>query len=1279
MLKGSGSAFRTASRVSLVISVAIVAGFLLSSFGAGIASSQGDTAVANSSSLLASAEASLESGRGPADGYSTACQATSGSSASCSSSAAGPSASPPSPMVKTTGGEWVPVNYSRAYTALAYDARDAYVIAFGGMGPNGALGDTWKYAEGNWSLVLTQTAPSPRWGAAMTYDDSLARIVLFGGENGTAYFNDTWQYAGGIWTNVSGSHAPSPRAFAGLTYDANPSDNYTVLFGGTNATTVLSDTWEFHAGTWTTLITAQSPVAVYGSSFVYDRHTGYAVLFGGVQQGGTYSSATWTYQSGVWTEPTEITSPSARAYAGMAYDRDSSVTALVLFGGISNSGYDGDTWEFVGHTWTLISASTPGLAPRAGVALAFDGRHPDFYVVLWGGLSAPGTYPTDTWNFTGTAWSEVSLGGHPGALTGAVLVNVPYENYVVLFGGLGTLGATNATWLFSGGSWTLLCGGCGPSPRYDAAATFSPVLGGVILFGGYNGVSFLNDTWEFVNTAWVNVTGVVAPSVRDLAGFAYEGTPVKESILFGGYNGVSFLNDTWEFNSTTGAWSSPFAVTTPPAGRADPTLTNDGPDGYLLLFGGYNRTSVFNDSWAFRGNLAPFWSQLAPLTHPAARFGARAAYDPYNGYVVLTGGNNTTAAFNDTWGFIAGNWTQFAPPLSPPARSDAALAFDRGDKYIVQFGGSGSTGSLLSDTWLWVAFSAQATAAPDPTDVGVQVAFGVSAVAGVPPYSYSWTFGDGSPPSTSATPLHTYSTSGTYNASVTVTDSRLPTPDQTVANVTVIVNPMLAVVTASATPSVAAPGASIDFNSTSSGGTRPITYAWTFGDSSRATTENATHAYLMTGTFTATVYVNDTAGGNVTKTVTVLITTGLSAIVSAQPLATDVGLPVTFSSTPTGGTTPYVYAWQFGNGQGSSSEDTTYAYGAAGIYHVEYWVNDSAGHHFTANLSVTVAPLPSATISVQPTTTDIGLAVTFTSTVSNGTAPFTYLWTFGDGDQATAAATSHAYATAGMFTVTFVATDNVAQQTTPQTTTVTVVAAPTATVSATPSASDVGVAVAFSATGSGGASALSYAWVFGDGGTATGTTASHSYAASGTYTAIVWANDSVGGSGKAMTTVTVAADPSVSTFTVSSRSVTSGTSVTFSATVAGGTGAFSYAYSGLPSGCTSANQASLTCKPSATGTYLVQLTVTDAFGKSATGSVTLKVTPPAPTFLGLPQTEGILLLVALLVVVIALVLAINMRRGPRRGAGQRIILTPSEKGTASKTPPASPPSGGGSS
>jgi PKD repeat protein len=73
-------------------------------------------------------------------------------------------------------------------------------------------------------------------------------------------------------------------------------------------------------------------------------------------------------------------------------------------------------------------------------------------------------------------------------------------------------------------------------------------------------------------------------------------------------------------------------------------------------------------------------------------------------------------------------------------------------------------------------------AACNPATDHYAVNFSAVVRGGVPNYTYSWNFGDGSPGATSADPLHGYARAGTYLAAVTVTDGK---GDRASASVTV--------------------------------------------------------------------------------------------------------------------------------------------------------------------------------------------------------------------------------------------------------------------------------------------------------------------------------------------------------------------------------------------------------------------------------------------------------------------------------------------------------------
>ena len=69
--------------------------------------------------------------------------------------------------------------------------------------------------------------------------------------------------------------------------------------------------------------------------------------------------------------------------------------------------------------------------------------------------------------------------------------------------------------------------------------------------------------------------------------------------------------------------------------------------------------------------------------------------------------------------------------------------------------------------------TASAAATPTSGQTPLNVAFTGTAAGGTPGYSYSWNFGDGTT-STLQNPTHTYNSAGTFNATLTVTDTASP-------------------------------------------------------------------------------------------------------------------------------------------------------------------------------------------------------------------------------------------------------------------------------------------------------------------------------------------------------------------------------------------------------------------------------------------------------------------------------------------------------------------------
>ncbi|MCI4339971.1 MAG: PKD domain-containing protein [Thermoplasmata archaeon] len=388
--------------------------------------------------------------------------------------AAGPSlhASAVQPFLPTnaTGEGWYhpkltgPAPSPRDGASAAYDAKDGYLVLFGGCAkPLCPLFDTWKFQAGGWANLTSSVGipPTGRSAAAMAYDARDGYVVLFGGTGSAGVLGDTWTFQYGRWTQVATTPAtaPSPRTGMGLVYD--PVDSRVILYGGAGATGApLSDTWSFAGGVWTNLTPTigAAPPARFSAGFAFDSIDHTAILFGGSGVCGVSCADTWSYVGSHWSNLTASVGtnvPSARSAATLAFDDGRGVTVLI---GGQNGAPLSDTWAYAHGVWTYLSANTSSsLGARASVAAAFDPT--DGYLVAYGGHSAT-ALKSGTW---------LLLTPLSGIVVPSLTVVTPgvADQFVATVSG--GYGIRNVTWNFGDGTAIVI----GPSTGHTYFATGS--------------------------------------------------------------------------------------------------------------------------------------------------------------------------------------------------------------------------------------------------------------------------------------------------------------------------------------------------------------------------------------------------------------------------------------------------------------------------------------------------------------------------------------------------------------------------------------------------------------------------------------------------------------------------------------------------------------------------------------------------------------------------------------------------------------------------------------
>ncbi|MCC5844704.1 MAG: PKD domain-containing protein [Verrucomicrobia bacterium] len=211
--------------------------------------------------------------------------------------------------------------------------------------------------------------------------------------------------------------------------------------------------------------------------------------------------------------------------------------------------------------------------------------------------------------------------------------------------------------------------------------------------------------------------------------------------------------------------------------------------------------------------------------------------------------------------------------------------------------------------------------------------------------SFTWDFGDESPPATGPQVSHTYTTQGTYFASVTVEDGHGGVGGA-VRRIEVGNQAPTAVFTHSSTFGI--PPVTVDFDA--SGSTDPegdsLTFSWDFGDGNTGSGVSPSHTYTGFGEFDVLLTVDDGEGNLVSVRQTLRIQNQPPVPAFTFSPATG-SAPLSVSFNASGSVDPegqaLSYTWDFGDGATGAGVSPSHTFTEPMNTQVQLTVTDAQG------------------------------------------------------------------------------------------------------------------------------------------------------------------------------------------------------------------------------------------------------------------------------------------------------------------------------------------------
>lgn len=351
----------------------------------------------------------------------------------------------------------------------------------------------------------------------------------------------------------------------------------------------------------------------------------------------------------------------------------------------------GNTHELAGGAWGAVSTATDAPTSRR-CTMAFDATRGVMVALFVATLDQ--TEPNQTWEYDGTAWTEVSpvvpppTGPNPeltydAGLGEVTLYGEPFDESAPPFQAY--------VWRYDGTTWTRVVplGFATPGRRGRHAWVHDPSRGTTLLYSGIQDTSTEPDLWEWDGTRWERLDEATPLGARTYTQGAYDST--RSRVVFYGGRGIpareglvvwSYAGGTWE---DVGRWEGPIGF----SGYGMAVMPN--PPRVLVMGGVTADRDGIDETWVWQEG---GWRREAADAPPSAWFSAPLTYDELEGLIVGFGGSRypDVVPVGDTHriGEPAMEWDS-SPSAELRARRAAGLAFS------ADLGGTFMLGGIMND------------------------------------------------------------------------------------------------------------------------------------------------------------------------------------------------------------------------------------------------------------------------------------------------------------------------------------------------------------------------------------------------------------------------------------------------------------------------------------------------------------------------------------------------------------------------------------------------------